>query len=170
VRTYWDTSAAINAALSPEVYRRLDSGEHVARLQLLAEFFATMTGRGVEITDAAGNTDQMVFTQNECAAWLRKFADRLKFEELSKEEALSGLDKAQRLGIQGARVYDYWHALVSEKTKSDELITRNTRHFEDLVSKIRVTSKHSTFRQLVLTCINTRYIVYSAYGKTCAHN
>jgi len=130
VKTYWDTSAAINAALSPEVFRRLDKGEHVARLHLLAEFFATMTGRGVEITDEAGNTDRMVFTQNECAAWLREFADRLEFVELTKEEALNSLDKAQRLGVQGARVYDYWHALVSSKAKSNELLTRNTRHFQ----------------------------------------
>jgi hypothetical protein len=136
VRTYWDTSAAINAALSPEVYRRLDSGEHVARLHLLGEFFATMTGRGVEIIDEAGNADRMVFTQNACAAWLRKFAGRLKFEELTKDEALSALDKAQRLGVQGARVYDYWHVLVSEKTRSDELITRNTRHFEGLADNV----------------------------------
>jgi hypothetical protein len=71
MRTYWDTSAAINAAISPEVFQRLDSGEHVARLHLLAEFFATMTGRGVEITNEAGNIDRMVFTQNECAAWLK---------------------------------------------------------------------------------------------------
>jgi hypothetical protein len=130
VRTYWDASAAINAALSPEVFRRLDKGEHVARLHLLAEFFATMTGRGVEITDEAGNTDRMVFTQNECAAWLRESVDRLEFVELTKEEALNSLDKAQRLGVQGARVYDYWHALVSSKAKSNELLTRNTRHFQ----------------------------------------
>ena len=130
MKTYWDTSAAINAALSPEVFRRLDKGEHVARLHLLAEFFATMTGRGVEITDEAGNTDRMVFTQNECAAWLREFADRLEFVELTKEESLNSLDKAQRLGVQGARVYDYWHALVSSKAKSNELLTRNTRHFQ----------------------------------------
>ncbi len=136
MKTYWDTSAAINAALSPEVFRRLDSGEHVARLHLLAEFFATMTGRGVEITDEGGNIDRMVFTQNECAAWLRKFADRLEFEELTEEEALNGLDKAQRLGVQGARVYDYWHALVSDKAKSSELITRNTRHFEGLAGNV----------------------------------
>jgi len=136
MRTYWDTSAAINAALSPEVFRRLASGEHVARLHLLAEFFATMTGRGVEITNEAGNTDRMVFSQNECAAWLRKFADRLEFEELTKAEALNGLDKAQRLGVQGARVYDYWHALVSEKANSDELITRNTRHFQGLAGNV----------------------------------
>ena len=136
MRTYWDTSAAINAALSPEVFRRLDKCDHVARLHLLAEFFATMTGRGVEITDEAGNTDRMVFTQNECAAWLRKFAGRLKFEELTKDEALNGLDTAQRMGVQGARVYDYWHALVSNKAKSDEIITRNMRHFQGLAENI----------------------------------
>ena len=136
MRTYWDTSAAINAALSPEVFRRLDKGEHVARLHLLAEFFATMTGRGVEITDETGNTDRMVFTQNECAAWLREFADRVEFEEVTKEEALNSLDKAQRLGVQGARVYDYWHALVSNKSKSNELLTRNTRHFEGLAGNV----------------------------------
>ncbi len=136
MRTYWDTSAAINAALSPEVFRRLDKGEHVARLHLLAEFFATMTGRGVEITDETGNTDRMVFTQNECAVWLREFAGKLEFEELTKEEALNSLDKAQRLGVQGARVYDYWHALVSNKAKSNELITRNTRHFQGLATNV----------------------------------
>lgn len=134
MRTYWDTSAAINAALSPEVFRRLESGEHIARLHLLAEFFATMTGRGVEITDEAGNADRMVFTQKECAAWLREFAERVEFEELTKDEALKSLDNAQRLGVQGARVYDYWHALVSKKAKSNELITRNTGHFEGLAA------------------------------------
>lgn len=136
MRTYWDTSAAINAALSPEVSRRLQSGEHVARLHLLAEFFATMTGRGVEITDGDGNTDRMAFTQNECAAWLKQFAARLEFEELTKDEALNGLDKAQRMGVQGARVYAYWHALVSNKARSDELITRNTRHFQGLARNV----------------------------------
>jgi hypothetical protein len=35
-----------------------------------------MTGRGVEITDQTGKTDRMVFSQNECAAWLRKFAGK----------------------------------------------------------------------------------------------
>ena len=136
MKTYWDTSAAINAAISPEVFRRLESGDHVARLHLLAEFFATMTGRGVEITDEQGNTDRMVFTQNECAVWLRRFAEKLQFAELTKEEALHGFDNAQSLSVQGARVYDYWHALVSAKAKSDELITRNTRHFQGLAENV----------------------------------
>ncbi len=136
MKTYWDTSAAINAAISPDVVARLEHGEHVARLHLLAEFFATMTGRGVEIIDEAGNIDRMVFTQNECAAWLRGFANKLEFEELTKDEALSSLDKAQRRSVQGARVYDYWHALVSEKTQANELLTRNTRHFQGLAKNV----------------------------------
>jgi hypothetical protein len=136
MRTCWDTSAAINAAISSEVFRRLDTGEHVARLHLLAEFFATMTGRGVEITDEAGNVERLAFTQKECAAWLKNFAQRVKFEELTKDEALAALEKAQSVGVQGARVYDYWHALVAEKTEADELITRNSRHFQGLTKNV----------------------------------
>jgi hypothetical protein len=30
----------------------------------------------------------------------------------------------------------YWHALVSNKAKSNELITRNVRHFEGLVGNV----------------------------------
>ena len=136
MKTYWDTSAAINAAFSPEVFSRLETGEHVARLHLLAEFFATMTGRGIEIADDEGNVDRMVFTQKECAAWLKNFAQRIKFEELTRDEALTALEKAQSAGVQGARIYDYWHALVAEKSKADELITRNTRHFQDFARNV----------------------------------
>jgi hypothetical protein len=87
VRTFWDTSAAINAAVSTNVYRRLLTGDHVARLHLLAEFFATMTGRGVEVTDDLGNTRRVFLTPNECATRLRDFAEKVHFEEPAKEEA-----------------------------------------------------------------------------------
>jgi hypothetical protein len=136
MKTYWDTSAAINAAFSSEVLDRLDSGEHVARLHLLAEFFATMTGRGILLPDATGNLNRMLFTQKECADWLRAFAEKVQFEELTKDEALDALEKAENAGVQGSRIYDYWHALVAEKAKADELITRNTRHFQDLAKNV----------------------------------
>ena len=136
MRTYWDTSAAVNAVISPEVFGRLDSGEHVASLHLLAEFFATMTGRGVKITNAAGQTDRIVLSQNECAAWLKTFAEKIQFEELTKDEALKAIEKAQSLSVQGARIYDYWHALVAAKAKSYELITRKTRHFQGLAENV----------------------------------
>jgi predicted nucleic acid-binding protein len=137
MRTYWDTSAAINAAVSPQVLRRLRTGDHTARLHLLAEFFATMTGRGVQITDEAGKTKRVRFSQMECADWLKAFARKVQFEELTKDEALEALEKTQSVGVQGGRIYDYWHALVAEKVNADELITRNTRDFQDLAKNVQ---------------------------------
>jgi hypothetical protein len=137
MKTYWDTSAAINAAFSSEVLDRLDQGEHVARLHLLSEFFATMTGRGVLLPDATGKRNRMLFTQMECADWLKAFAEKVQFEELTKDEALAALEKTQEAGVLGARIYDYWHAKVAEKAKADELITRNTRHFQDLAENVK---------------------------------
>lgn len=137
MRTYWDTSAAINAAISRQVFLRLQTGEHMARLHLLAEFFSTMTGRGVKITDKAGNVERVMFTQKECAAWLKIFAEKVQFEELTKDEALAALENTQDAGVLGARIYDYWHAKVAEKAKADELITRNTRHFQDLAKNVQ---------------------------------
>ena len=49
MRTYWDSSALINAAVSEAVMDRLDPGEHVSRLHTLAEFFSIMTSRGILI-------------------------------------------------------------------------------------------------------------------------
>ena len=129
MKTYWDTSAAINAAVSPEVNARLNSGEHVTRLHLLGEFFATMTGRGVEIIGQDGLPERMVFSPKDCSAWLRRFAARVQFEELDKQSLLDALDKAQARGVVGPQVYDYWHVLVCAKAKADLVLSRNTDDF-----------------------------------------
>jgi len=95
-----------------------------------------MTGRGVQITDEAGKTKRVRFSQMECADWLKAFARKVQFEELTKDEALAALKKTQDAGVQGGRIYDYWHALVAEKVNADELITRNTRDFQNLVKNV----------------------------------
>ena len=51
MKQYWDTSAVINALVSASVWRRLDSGQHVTRLHTFYEFFSTITGRGIKVTD-----------------------------------------------------------------------------------------------------------------------
>ncbi len=56
--------------------------------------------------------------------------------ELDKTETLDALDKTRSRGIQGARVYDYLHALASEKARAEELLTRNPDDFQGLVDKI----------------------------------
>ena len=136
MRTYWDSSAVINAAVSIQVLARLDRGEHICRLHTLAEFFSTMTGRGVHVMDKSGKKARVFFDPQECATWLRTFASKVRFEELDRAELFEGLDKAQSLGIQGARIYDYWHALVSRKAKADQLLTRNVDDFKGLADKV----------------------------------
>ena len=138
MRTYWDTSAAINAAVSPVVAARLDQGEHITRLHLLEEFFSTMTGRGVVGRDADGNPVRVLFRPADCVTWLRDFCSQVAFVELTPEELLAGLEKAQGLSVQGARVYDFSHALAALKGQAEELATRNTGHFEGLVGKTKL--------------------------------
>ncbi len=82
MRFYWDTSAAINALISKAVWDRLSSQEHFARVHLLSEFFATMTGRGVCLVDPAGNPVRLVMSAQDAAAWLRRFAGHVTLVEL----------------------------------------------------------------------------------------
>jgi hypothetical protein len=129
VKTYWDSSAVINAAVSEAVMDRLDIGEHVTRLHALAEFFSIMTSRGILIQDATGTPARFRFGPQEAADWLKEFAGKVQFEELDKGELLEALDNAENLSVQGGRIYDYWHALVAKKAKVDTLLTRNTKDF-----------------------------------------
>jgi len=137
LKFFWDTSAAINATVSPAVLARLNTDEHVARLHLFCEFFSTMTGRGIQYKDKQGNPIVIVLDPNDTAKWLREFAARVTIIELDKSETLDALEKAQSRSVQGARVYDYAHALAADKAGADIVLTRNTTHFEGL-SRARV--------------------------------
>jgi predicted nucleic acid-binding protein len=137
LRTYWDTSAIINAFFTPDVFKRLDKGEHFTRLHSFAEFFCTMTGRGIPTLDQDGNAARMKLSGNDCAMWLRTFATKVHIIEPDKNDVLEALDKAQRKNIQGGKVYDYLHALASTKAKADELLTRNTDDFKGLAENAK---------------------------------
>jgi len=132
VKTFWDTSAAINALVSPDVFARLDEGEHFARLHLLSEFFATMTGRGIRVLDEKGQPAQLSLSAGDAAKWLRMFAGKVTLMDLNGQELLDGLDKAEQKSVQGGKVYDYTHALAADKVTAEELITRNTKDFSGL--------------------------------------
>ena len=137
MKIYWDTSALINAFMSLQVRRKLDTGENVTRLHTFGEFFAHVTGRGIPFVDkATGERVLIKLTPDECADWLREVAKNLSFCELTPDELMAGVDKAQGHSIQGAAIYDYWHALAANKAKADIVLTRNTDDFKDLVPKL----------------------------------
>jgi len=138
MKVFWDTSAAINALVSPKVSDRLNTGEHFARLHLFAEFFATMTGRGIPVKDSAGNLARLVLTPSDAAQWLREFAAKVTFVELTAAETLDALDRAEQRSVQGGRVYDYGHSLAAEKADAEVLLTRNIADFKGLVSEARL--------------------------------
>ena len=138
MKIYWDTSAVINAFMSDEVRAKLDTGEHVTRLHTFGEFFAHITGRGIRFLDkATGESVLLKLTPDECADWLREFSKSLAFCELTPAELLDGLGKAQSKSIQGAGIYDDWHALAAQKAGADVLLTRNTDDFKGLVDNVR---------------------------------
>ena len=138
MKIYWDTSAVINAFMSDDVRERLDVGEHVTRLHTFGEFFAHITGRGIRFVDkATGENVLMKLTPDECEDWLREFSKSLTFCELTPEDLMDGLSKAQSRSIQGAAIYDYWHALAAQKAEADILLTRNTDDFKNLAPNVQ---------------------------------
>lgn len=137
MKVFWDTSAAINAVVSPQVWERLNVDEHFARLHLFAEFFAIMTGRGIPVKDQAGNPTRLMLTPKDAARWLREFAAKVKLLELTDAETLDALDGAAQKNVQGGRVYDYGHALAAEKADAEVLLTRNLNDFTGLTNRVR---------------------------------
>jgi hypothetical protein len=125
--TYWDTSAVLNAVVSPAVEAWLDTGKHVTRLHTITEIFAIATGRGIPVKGVF-----LQLTPEDCAAWLRKFAARVELADLDKTEMLDALDKAEAKQVRGKGVFDYLHALLSDRVQADELLTRDTLNFQRL--------------------------------------
>jgi predicted nucleic acid-binding protein len=131
---YWDTSAMINAAISDRVAQRLDADTHLARVHNLSEFFAIMTGRGVEVP---GLGARAVWSPQDASKWLRDFVSKVEIVELSAKEWLDGIDKAGSK-VLGTRVYDYGHALAALKGGADVVLTRNRSDFESLTGKTAI--------------------------------
>jgi hypothetical protein len=134
---FWDTSAVINALVSPPVYDRLKSGHHTARVHMIAEFFSIMTGRGIKAIDAISQHEvQIIMSADDAVQWLNAFCAKIEWVDLEGSETIQALDSAQSLGIQGGRVYDYLHAEAAKKANAGKLLTRNAKHFRNLTGKI----------------------------------
>ena len=129
MKSYWDTSALINAALSDHVMAKLSGGNAVTRSHSLAEFFGVMTGRGVLV-----ETKRVCFAPQDAAQWLAETARTLAWVELTPAEVLAALADAPAKGVAGARVHDYLHAQAARKAGVDCVFTRDT-HFNAVLTE-----------------------------------
>jgi hypothetical protein len=115
------------------VLARVNTGVHWTRLHTFSEVFHHLTGRGINIVKG-GAISRFKPTQNDCAAFLRKWARNVRVIELDKEELLDALDKAQARSILGRGVFDYLHGLAADKAKANQLLTREAADFAGLTN------------------------------------
>ena len=102
MRTYWDSSALLNALASKTVYDRLDAGENVTRSHGYVEVFSHLSGRGLPVKEG---TRQRV-SSADAARMIVSLSKRFSVRDLTLAETLSTIEAAKKNGVQGARIHD----------------------------------------------------------------
>jgi hypothetical protein len=98
------------------------------RAHTLTEMFSALSGGNFRIRVPA----------NDAARMVRAVDGHLQFVNLTEDEILDALDKAQARGVRGGRVHDYMHALAASKAKADALLTADANDFNELVPGLSV--------------------------------
>ena len=128
MKTYWDSSALLEAVLDQSKRQRLAGGSAVTRVHALSEVFSTLTGGRLGVK----------FGANEAAEVMDELAADLEFVELTAKEILAALRDAEGKGVRGGRVHDYLHALAATKAKAKLLLTSDKFDFSGLFDKVEV--------------------------------
>jgi predicted nucleic acid-binding protein len=127
MKAYWDSSALIETRLDADLRARLKAEGGVTRTHSLAETFSTLSGNPVLRVSA-----------NDAAATIKALAPHLEFVDLTADEVIAGLDRAQSAGVRGGRVHDFLHALAAKKAGSKSLLTLDKNDFHGLVTGLSV--------------------------------
>jgi len=130
MKVYWDTSALVR------YYReqRVPEISGVTRTHSLAELFSALTGRGIEILTADGTLKHKRFSMVAAAEVVKQVRARLEFVDLSPDEVIFAIQRAEKLNAQGGRIHDLLHAAAADKAKADELWTLDRNDFAGLGS------------------------------------
>jgi predicted nucleic acid-binding protein len=118
MKTYWDSSAVIEAVMDAEINRRLRRERGVTRPHTLAETFSTLTGNPDKRIDA-----------DDAALVVASLAESLDFVELTAREMIEAMKRARRVGVRGGRVHDFMHAVAAEKSGAGKILTLDRNDF-----------------------------------------
>ncbi len=121
MKTYWDSSALVEAVFNPVMKQRLETERAYTRPHALAETFSTLTG----------NPETRISADN-AAAVIQNLSRSIDYVEVSASEVLAALKKARSKGVRGGRVHDYLHAIAAEKAGAGKILTCDKHDFDDL--------------------------------------
>lgn len=128
MKPYWDSSALLETISDRQLEHRLATEGGYTRTHTLAEVFSALTGGNLQIRLQA----------KEAAKTVRALAGHVQFVNLTEEEILEALEKAQSRGVRGGRVHDYLHALAAAKAGANALLTADRNDFENLVPGLSI--------------------------------
>ncbi len=127
MKTYWDSSALIEAFQDLDLRSRLKPGNNATRPHSLAEIFSTLT-KGVNFRYSPADAAMMV----------EDLKGDLEFVILSPDETLAAIQAAGEQGVRGGRIHDLVHAWAAQKWGADELLTMDRAGFSSLKLKVKV--------------------------------
>jgi predicted nucleic acid-binding protein len=123
MKTYWDSSALIEAVYEPRLLKRLQAERGLTRPHALAEVFSVLTGNP-ESRLAAEDAAQVV----------ENLAGHLHFVELSAPDVLTAMKSARKFGVLGGRIHDFLHAVAAEKGSAVKILTLDKNDFSELTA------------------------------------
>lgn len=124
---YLDSSVLVAALVEDEpsheaCLQALRRRNLVAWTHALTETFATLTGGrlGVRVSPTVA------------AQLIGSLVPRLHLFELTADEVVEAINKAESVGARGGAMYDYLHLVAARKSAATALYTLNARHFAAL--------------------------------------
>jgi len=122
MKTYWDSSAIVEAWIDRGLRARLHREGGCTRRHSLAEAFSSFTGGNLEIRLSA----------DDAARTVAQLAGDLDFVDLSANEVLTALNHARAKGVRGGRIHDFLHAVAAERAGAEKIITLDENDFNGL--------------------------------------
>lgn len=127
MKTYWDSSALIEAVEDRALRARIKPGDNATRSHTLSELFSTLT-KGVNYR----------YSPADAAAVIADLRADMTFVDLTADEMVDAIKQASRQGVRGARIHDLMHAWAAKKWRADVLLTLDAAGFSTLKVPVKI--------------------------------
>ena len=127
MKTYWDSSALIEAIEDPAIRGRIKPQDNATRSHTLSELFSTLT-KGVNYR----------YSPADAAAVISDLKLDMTLVDLTADETLDAINQASSQGVRGGRIHDLMHAWAAKKWQADVLLTLDAKGFSTLKIPVKI--------------------------------